>query len=76
MGWTLQPGKAQYGAGLAAAVGLDGVWLEFIFGGVWCVLRGLRGDWWGSNVRERSDRVWDCVWDGEIDETEIEERKI
>ena len=52
------------------AAGLDGDWLDFILGGVWCMLREVRGGWWGMSVRRKSNRLWDCAWDGKIDETE------
>ena len=75
MGGTLQLGKAQYGVGFAAAAGLDGDWLDYIFGGVWCVWRGLRGNMYVKSVRRKSIRRWNSMWGGEIDEIEIEGRK-
>lgn len=38
--------------------GMDGDWLDFVFGGVGCVLRGLRGDCYTMRVRRKSNRLW------------------
>ena len=71
MGGTLQLGKAQYGLGLAADAGSDRNQLEFIFGGVRCVLRGLGRDLHAMSVCRKSNRLQSSVWDGKIDETKI-----
>ena len=62
-------------SGFADAEVLAGDWLDFFFDDVWCVLRVLRGRWLGRSVRRTCNRVWGCVWDGEIDDTETEGRK-
>ena len=72
MGGTLQLGKAQDGAGLAAAAGSDRFWLDFIFRGVWCVLRGFFAELYAMSVRRKSNRLRSYVWDGENDDTEFE----
>ena len=54
---------------------MSGDWLDFIFGGVWCVLMGLRGDWYAMSVRRKSIRLQGCVWEGKIDDTNFEEGK-
>lgn len=42
---------------------LDGDWLDFLFEGVWCVLRGLRGDCYAMSVRRKGNSRWGCVLD-------------
>ena len=51
---------------MAAVVGLDENWLDFILGDVWYVLKGLRGGWYVMSVRRKSNILWGCAWDGKI----------
>lgn len=64
-----------FGGGEVGGVGrrgLVGVWLDYFFGGGWCVLRGFKGEWCDMSVSRKSSRFRGRVWGGETDETEIE----
>ena len=48
---------------MAAVVGLDENWLDFILGDVWYVLRGFTGKKYATIVRRKSNSLWSSMWD-------------
>ena len=48
---------------------------RLLFWGRWVCFEGGEGGMVCLNVRRKCNRLWVCVWDGEIDDTEIEGRQ-
>ena len=68
--------KSTARSGFGRSRGFGRRWAIIHFWGLLVCFEGLRGDMYAMRVCKKRNRLRGCVWDGEIDESEIEGRKI